>query len=150
MVDVTTELMIGVPRERVAEYAADPDNAPAWYQNIDSVRWETPGPLSVGSSVAFEAAFLGRRLSYTYQVVEFRPAEKLIMRTTQGPFPMQTTYEWTEAGTNRTLMTLRNNGEPTGFSRLLAPFVGFMMKQANRKDLARIKSILESGGPTER
>jgi hypothetical protein len=150
MVDVTTELMIGVPRQRVAEYAADPDNAPAWYQNIDSVRWETPGPLSVGSSVAFEAAFLGRRLSYIYRVVEFRPAEKLVMRTTQGPFPMQTTYEWTEAGANRTLMTLRNNGEPAGFSRLLAPFVGFMMRQANRKDLARIKSILESGGPAER
>jgi uncharacterized membrane protein len=150
MVDVTTKIMINVPRERVAEYAADPNNAPSWYQNIDSIRWETPGPLSVGSSVAFEAAFLGRQLSYTYQVVEFRPVERLVMRTAQGPFPMQTTYEWTEAGSNRTLMTLRNNGEPAGFTRLVAPFVGLMMKKANRKDLARIKSILESRGPAER
>jgi uncharacterized membrane protein len=144
MVDVTSEILINVPRGRVAEYAADPENAPQWYQNIASVRRETPGRLSTGSRIAFEAAFLGRHLSYTYEVVEFRPLEKLVMRTAQGPFPMQTTYRWAEAGPNSTRMTLRNNGEPTGFSRLVAPFMSLMMKKANRKDLARIKSILES------
>jgi uncharacterized protein YndB with AHSA1/START domain len=117
MVDVTTEILIAAPRKTVAEYAADPDNAPEWYQNIASARWETPRPLSVGSRIAFDAAFLGRQLSYTYEIVEFRPLEKLVMRTAQGPFPMQTTYTWTEVDGASTRMTLRNNGEPAGFSR---------------------------------
>jgi uncharacterized membrane protein len=144
MVDVTTEIVIAAPRKTVAEYAADPDNAPEWYQNIASARWETPRPLSVGTRIAFDATFLGRHLSYTYEIVEFRPLEKLVMRTAQGPFPMQTTYTWTEVDGASTRMTLRNNGEPAGFSRLAAPFMGMMMRKANRKDLVRIKSILEA------
>jgi uncharacterized protein YndB with AHSA1/START domain len=143
MVDVTTEILIAAPCKTVAEYAADPDNAPEWYQNIASARWETPPPLAVGSRIAFDAAFLGRHLSYTYEIVEFRPREKLVMRTAQGPSPMQTTYTWTEVDGATTRMTLRNNGEPAGFSRLAAPFIGMMMRKANRKDLVRIKSILE-------
>ncbi|MCW2134252.1 SRPBCC family protein [Arthrobacter sp. VKM Ac-2550] len=144
MVDVTTEILIAAPCKTVAEYAAAPDNAPEWYQNIASARWETPPPLAVGSRIAFDAAFLGRHLSYTYEIVEFRPLEKLVMRTAQGPFPMQTTYTWTEVDGASTRMTLRNNGEPVGFSRLAAPFMGMMMRKANRKDLVRIKSILEA------
>jgi uncharacterized membrane protein len=144
MVDVTTEIVIAAPHRTVAEYAADPDNAPEWYQNIASARWETPRPLSIGSRIAFDAAFLGRHLSYTYEIIEFRPLEKLVMRTAQGPFPMQTTYTWTDVDGASTRMTLRNNGEPAGFSRLAAPFMGIMMRKANRKDLVRIKSILEA------
>ena len=144
MVDVQTEILINRPRTVVAEYAANPDNAPRWYRNINSAEWQTPRPLAVGSRVAFTAHFLGRKLSYVYELKEFLPGEKLVMRTFQGPFPMETTYTWTAVG-DSTRMTLRNRGEPTGFSRLLAPFMATMMRAANRKDLENIKRILEAG-----
>jgi uncharacterized membrane protein len=143
-VDVTTEIDIDRPVDRVAAYAADPSNAPVWYANIDSVEWETPPPARVGSRVAFVARFLGRRLAYTYEFVEFVPGERLVMRTQQGPFPMQTTYTWSPAPAGSTHMTLSNRGEPAGFSKLMAPFMQPAMRRANRKDLAKLKSILES------
>jgi uncharacterized membrane protein len=144
-VDVLTEVVISRPASVVAAYAADPANAPAWYVNIDSAQWQTEPPLRVGSRVAFTARFLGRRLSYTYEVTEFAPAELLVMRTAQGPFPMETSYTWQAFDDHTTRMTLRNRGEPAGFSRLMTPFMSAAMRRANRKDLDRLRLVLETG-----
>ena len=120
-VDVTSEILINRPVAMVADYAADPANAPEWYVNIDSVEWRTPPPVRVGSRMAFLARFLGRRLAYTYEVVELLPGERLVMRTADGPFPMETTYTWEPLGADVTRMTLRNRGRPSGFSSLVGP-----------------------------
>jgi hypothetical protein len=144
-VDVLTEIVIDRPRDEVARFAGDPSNADKWYLNIKTIEWKTAPPLSVGSRVAFVAQFLSRRLAYTYEVVALVPGEHLVMRTAEGPFPMETTYTWEPAGEGRTRMTLRNRGEPVGFSRLLAPFMAAAMRRANRNDLRRLKSILERG-----
>jgi hypothetical protein len=114
------------------------------YVNIESAEWKTPPPLRAGARVGFTAHFLGRRLEYTYEIAEFVPGERLVMRTAQGPFPMETTYTWAPAGNSSTRMTLRNRGEPAGFSKILAPFLAGAMRRANTKDLARLKSILEA------
>jgi uncharacterized membrane protein len=145
-VDVETRIEIGRPREEVAAYASDPDNATAWYRNIKAVEWETPRPLAVGSRLAFVAQFLGRRLSYTYEVREIVPSERFVMSTAEGPFPMETTYTWADAPSGGTSMTLRNRGQPSGFARVTAPAMATAVRRANRKDLERLKAILEDSG----
>ena len=145
-VDVVTEIVIDRPAEVVAAYAADPANAPAWYDNIRSATWETSPPLRTGSRIAFTAHFLGRRLAYTYEITDFTPSERLVMRTAQGPFPMETTYTWRAIDDRSTRMTLRNRGEPAGFSKLTAPLMAIAMRRANRKDLANLRARLESAG----
>lgn len=143
-VDVLTEIEVEAPRAQVAAYAADPDNAPEWYVNIESAELETPPPLTVGSRVSFVARFMGRRLAYTYEIGELIPGERLVMSTDQGAFPMETTYTWADAGDGATRMTLRNRGEPTGFAKVGAPMMEAAMRRANRKDLERLKEIMES------
>jgi len=142
-VDVVTETEIARPRAEVAAYAADPDHATAWYENIKAIEWRTPPPLAVGSRVAFVAQFLRRRLAYTYEIRELVPGERLVMSTADGPFAMETTYTWRDAEGGATRMTLRNRGEPSGFSRLAAPFMARAIRRANGKDLARLKALLE-------
>jgi uncharacterized protein YndB with AHSA1/START domain len=143
-VDVVSEVVIDRPREDVAAYAAEPDHAPRWYDDIESVEWRTPPPLQVGSRVAFVAHFLGRRLEYIYEVVDLVPGERLVMRTAEGPFPMETSYTWQSLGPRRTRMTLRNRGTPSGYSTLTGPVMAAAMRRANRKDMAALKALLES------
>jgi uncharacterized membrane protein len=142
-VDVFTEIVINRPLDQVAGYVADPTHAPEWYMNIDSVEWKTAPPVGVGSRMAFVARFLGRRLAYTYEVVELVPGERLVMRTAEGPFPMETTYTWESVGDGSTRMTLRNRGKPSGFSKVGAPLMTAAMRRANRNDLALLKMLME-------
>jgi len=142
-VEVLTQVEIARPRAEVAAYAADPDNATTWYENIKSVVWQSPRPLAVGTRLEFVAQFLGRRLRYIYEVAELVPGERFVMRTAHGPFPMETTYTWEDAGDGATRMSLRNRGEPAGFAKVTAPMMAAAMRRANRKDLERLKALLE-------
>ena len=146
-VDVETEIVIGRPRDEVAAFAADLDNATIWYANIKSIEWKSPKPAIVGSRIAFVARFLGRTLAYVYEVRESVPGEHFVMSTADGPFAMETTYSWRDAPGGGTHMTLRNRGEPSGFSAIAAPLMASAMRRANQKDLARLKSVLETRAP---
>lgn len=143
-VDVSTAIVINRSRADVSAYAADPDHVPSWYANIESVEWKTARPVQVGSRVAFVAHFLGRRMAYTYEVAELVPQRRLVMRTAEGPFPMETSYAWETTEGGQTRMTLRNRGTPSGFSKWVAPFLAFAIRRANRKDLEMLKRCLES------
>jgi len=145
-VDVNTSIVIERPVDVVARYAMDPDKAPLWYKNIKSIEWRTPHPLRVGTKLDFVAEFLGRRLAYTYEVVELVENERLVMRTAQGPFAMETTYEFAASGPASTRMNLRNRGELKGFAAIMAPVMVGGMRTANEKDLATLKAILEDNG----
>jgi hypothetical protein len=143
LVEVITKIVIDRPRARVAEFSADPSNAPLWYVNIKSVEWKTSPPIAVGSEVAFVAHFLGRRMAYTYRIIKYEPSQKLVMSTAEGPFPMETTYLWESVEKDRPQMTLQNRGNPSGFSKLLSPLMVPAMRKANQKDLARLKALME-------
>jgi hypothetical protein len=143
-VDVVTEMEIQCPRPAVASFASDPDNAAAWYSNIEAVEWKSPRPVVIGSRVAFVARFLGRHLAYTYEMQEIVADERLVMATSDGPFPMETTHTWEDTPSGGTRMTLRNRGEPSGLAGLASPLVAAAIRRANRKDLRRLKSLLEA------
>jgi ligand-binding SRPBCC domain-containing protein len=141
-VDVLTDIVIDRPRAEVAAFACDPANATRWYENIVSSRVLSDEPLGVGSRIAFEATFLGKRLAYTYEVRDYVPGERFVMATAEGPFPMETTYAFADDG-DGTRMSLRNRGEPSGFASVAAPLMAAAMRRANAKDLKRLKALLE-------
>jgi len=143
-VDIETSVIIDKPRGKVANFAANPSNAPRWYANIESVKWKTSQRLALGSRIAFVASFLGKRIEYTYEIVELEPLERLVMRTAEGPFPMETTYTWKALSPKSTRMTLRNRGAPSGFAKFAGPMLSRSIRKANEKDLASLKELLES------
>jgi hypothetical protein len=143
-VDVRMSIEIARPRRRVAEYAANPDNAASWHGPVTEVEWETAPPVDVGSRFVFVATIRGRTLRSTYEVQLVIPDERFVMGTAGGPFPMETSYAWRDTPAGGTLMELRNRGEPKGLSKLSAPVMKVAMRRASAKDLRRLKEILEA------
>jgi uncharacterized protein YndB with AHSA1/START domain len=143
-VDVEVHATIDRPRADVAGYCCDPDNVTAWYANIAAVQWETAGPLAVGSRFRFTSDFLGRRLQYTYEVLELVPSERLVMRSDESPFRMETAYTFQDTAGAATWMTVRNRGEPTAFAGLAPAILSSAIRRATSNDLARLKAILEA------
>ena len=66
------------------------------------------------------------------------------MSTAAGPFPMETSYKFSDTPSGATKMELGNRSRPSGFGNVVAPAMAGAIKRANRKDLARLKSILET------
>ena len=116
-VDVSTETVIARPLEVVASYAGDPTHAPEWYANIRSVEWRTPPPIAIGSQIDFVAQFLGRRLAYTYEIVELSPGQRLVMRTRAGTVP---DGDDVRVGARRGVVHPDDTSQPRRTVRLLA------------------------------
>ncbi|HMK93622.1 MAG TPA: SRPBCC family protein [Thermoleophilia bacterium] len=150
IVDVSTSIVIHRPRPDVAGYAARPDNAPSWCAAVTGVRWLTEPPLGVGSAIRFTTRWLGRRFDYVYEVVDYALAERLVMRTADGSFPMETTYLWHDTPEGWTHMTVRSRCAPAGVAKLALPLIGIATRVADRNDLVRLRRILEQGIRVER
>jgi uncharacterized protein YndB with AHSA1/START domain len=144
-VDVASEIVIYRARAEVAAYASDPELASQWYTNVDEVEWRSEPRLQVGSRVAFVSYAGRKRTAFVFEVREYVPAERLVMRSVEGSFPMDTTYSWKDEGEHATRMTLRNRGEPTGLLKYVTPLLVPAMRRSIHKDLARLKRLLERG-----
>jgi hypothetical protein len=145
-VDVSTEIVIRRGRQQVAEWSADPARAPLWHPWVRRVEWLTEPQLTAGARLTFSVEFLRRQREHTYEIVEYRPGERLVMRAAGGPFPMETIYEWSDVDGGATRMRLRNRGRGEGLGVLLGPVIAAIVRRGNRQDLRRLKAILELRG----
>lgn len=145
VVDVATEVTIARPREIVADYAVDPDHIMAWYQAVESMRWETEPPLQVGTRLALEAHFVGRHLAYTLEVREHTPGEHFRMVTVAGPIEMDVTYTFTDTPDGGTLVRLHYVGGPRrAAAKLAGPLLARALRRALQRDLTLLKARVES------
>ena len=146
-VDVQVEVVINKSRGEVAAYAMDPKNDPIWISGIVEAKALTEPPMSLGTQVARLAKFLGKRIEYVLEVVEYEPNSLLAMKSVKGPFPMEVSY-WFQESPGGTLAEIHVQGEASGFySKINGPVMSLAVKRNVTKDLKRLKKLLESEGP---
>ena len=143
MVDVSTEIIINLPKEKVAEFASDPGNVPNWCAHIKSVEWNNDAPLRAGAKLVFNQQTMRRPHQHVYEVVEIIPGQKVIMKTRSHGMRMETTVAWQAISENTTCMTLRNRGVPIAFSKSIAPLLRLAIRKASRRNLKQLKKMLE-------
>jgi carbon monoxide dehydrogenase subunit G len=145
MVDVSTEIIINLPKEKVTGFALDPANVPNWCTHIKSVEWNNDGPLRAGVKLVFNEQIMRMRRPHkqVYEVVEIIPGQKVIMKSQSNGMRMETTVAWQAINENTTCMTLRNRGIPVAFSRSIAPLLKLAIRNASRRNLKQLKKMLE-------
>jgi hypothetical protein len=143
MVDVSTEIIINLPKEKVTEFASDPSNVPNWCTHIKSVEWNNDAPLRAGVKLVFNEQIMRRPHKQVYEVVEIIPGQKVIMKSQSNNMRMETTVAWQAINENTTCMTLRNRGIPVAFSKPIAPLLKLAIRKASRRNLKQLKRVLE-------
>ena len=141
--DVRVETVVAQPRTMVARYMTDWRNEPVWMKAISESQLVTAEPFGVGARVRRVASFLGKRVEYVNEVVEYDPDARLVMRSVEAPFPMTVTYEFEDADRG-TRIRIRAQGDAGCFYRLAAPILSLAVRRAIEKDLANVKKALEA------
>jgi uncharacterized protein YndB with AHSA1/START domain len=140
---VEVETTIQRPRDEVAAYAMTPDNDRTWIGALTEVRVLTDGPIGEGTRVERVARFLGKRIEYVNEIVEYAPPERLRMQSVKAPFPMTVEYAFVEDG-GGTVVRILTGGDASGFYRLAGPLLERAVRKGVASDLARLKAVLET------
>ena len=142
-IDVSVRRVINAPRDLIADFTANPDNAPVWSSNIRAVNWHSERPAQIGSKMEFETIFLGRKLSHIFEIIDLVPGKSLHMRTTDAAMTLETSYEWSDvpAGCE---MTVCNRGQPDGFAKVAAPIMARAMRRSANRDLGNLARLTEA------
>jgi carbon monoxide dehydrogenase subunit G len=68
----------------VFDYLSRFDSAAEWDPGIASAKMLTPEPVGLGSRFALVARFVGREVPLDYEIVEFDPGRRVVLRAENG------------------------------------------------------------------
>ncbi len=140
--NVTAETIIDRLKKDVAAYAFDPVNDPVWIGGIKEANLLTEKPIGKGTKVQRIAGFMGKKIDYIMEVIEFEEDNLMVIESIKSPFPMKVTYKFDEAG-NRTQAMIKVEGNSKGFYKLADFLMGSKVKKNISEDLKRLKKIME-------
>lgn len=143
---VASSIEIDRPAEDVFAFVAEVANNPRWQRGQRSCRWTTGPPLRVGSSYDQRARFLGRDLVNSFQVDDLDPGRRIRFTSTGGTFPLTITRSVEPIHAERARFTEHVDGGPRGAFRVAEPLLRRMVERAIRRDLPRLKRLLEGHG----
>ena len=148
MFDVTSTIVIAVPRERVAAFAMNPDNFNKFMEGVKTVELAKAEPMEVGSKFAlvFDAGG-GKSKSINHSALLYEPGYAMRLRHLDGTFPTEDTYVFEDTETEgQTLVKIRTKETITGLTKIAQPFLAKGAKGRNEKILSKLKQLLERGG----
>jgi uncharacterized protein YndB with AHSA1/START domain len=133
------------PVKDVFGVLADVGKAATWSSAIEE-QLITPGPLRVGSRRrAVVPGVAGRTMENEMELTELVPDRRLAMRGVAGfPFPVRIVAEL-EHVDGGALLRWTTYLEPRGIAKLVGPVLAAGYKRSFAKDLANLKSMMESG-----
>lgn len=144
MIEVHASTRIDRPAPEVFAFLADMSNNPRWQKGMQSCEWTSKPPLRLGSTYDQVARFLGKEIRSSFEVTEFEPGQRIRIRTTGGPMPIDVTRSVDRIDETSTEVDAVVRGESNGVFRIAEPVMRSLVSRSVRSDYARLRSLLES------
>lgn len=142
----TNSVLIRQPVEKVFEFVAHIENNAKWQSDILEMAMTSPGLLQTGSTYRCVNRFMGQRIETEGLVTDFVADKRYSIRITSGDVCGESTlfFESFDGGTR---LTAVGHLDLVHF-KLAAVVVRHKIKKQLKKDIRRLKKILEDGtGP---
>lgn len=139
-VEVST--FIKAPVEQVFAFVTDFENGPKWLSAQREAR-TSGGPLRVGLTVTEVAVFMGRRIETTSTVIDYESNRRVVfsLDSAAARGEVHRTFEPVREGTR---FTENLELHWRALSRLAGPIADAMVRRLRRRDVQRLKHLLES------
>jgi len=144
MIHAEVSTTIRRPVAEVFSYVTDPTNEPAWHTDAAEARLLTPGPIGVGSRIAYVFPFIGRRSTSIGEVVAFEPPHLEAIHFDSGPFGLKPriTYRFEDLGESARFTRLAEADTP-GLARLIAPLMQRLLARRSALFVENLRRRLE-------
>jgi hypothetical protein len=141
--DMSATLLINRPVQEVFEYVSEISHDTSWRTGVVEAALISIGPMGVGSTGFDSGVARSRRVESGWRITEFTEGSLARWDLVSGPYKGTGGYicEQVEDGTR---FTLESDVRMGGFLALLGPLVAIIGRRQNRKDVEKLKAILES------
>jgi uncharacterized protein YndB with AHSA1/START domain len=135
--DVTASRTIRAGPEDVVRVMFDPRRDPEWIGGARSVDPSSGDPAAIGARTTRHGGFMGKRFSWTTEVVEHRPERLIRVRFVEGPMKGGDVTYRIEPDVNGSRVSIRNTGPGP-------QIMGWFVKRSVGKDLDRLAKLVET------
>ena len=100
--------------------------------------------MSVGSITEEDVGFLGRRMRYAWEIIQYEPPTAFALRSVSGPIPATIRVLLESLDGARTKLTLVAEVQLGGAYKLMEPIMRWVAQRQVGTQLRTLKNLLES------
>jgi uncharacterized protein YndB with AHSA1/START domain len=142
-----------VDRHTAFGYLARFDRAQDWDPGVETAEMITPEPVGPGSRFRLVAGFLGRRIPLEYEIIEFEPDTRIVLRAENDSVLSVDTITFadgadggTDDGTGRegSVVVYDARLDAKGAARLLDPLLALVFRRIGDRAAAGLRTHLSA------
>jgi carbon monoxide dehydrogenase subunit G len=127
--------------EAVFDYLSRFDSAAEWDPGIESAKMLTPEPVGLRSRFELVARFAGGRVPLEYEIVEFEPGRRVVLRAENASIRSTDTISFHPEGSG-TRVVYDALLEPKRARRFAEPVLGFVFRRIADRAAAGLRRAL--------
>lgn len=143
-IEASATVLIRRPLAQVYEYTINPAHAKFWYSNVKESELADPSQgIVVGAKAQLLTSIMGADHKFTYEIAGIEPLKSLSMKTSAGPFPMESEYQFRTIDEQSTEVKIINRASPKGIPFFMVSMVKGKVQQTIEEDVLKLRDILE-------